>query len=96
MAGCQAGADVHNAAMERQLAVALYFGLAVAAAIVTGSGALHGVSLFIAVIVVGLVASIYRRQVLGAENFSRQTALWLVVYAVALVVASLTLRSRPV
>lgn len=88
-------ADAHNAAMERQLAVALYFGLAIAAALITGSGALHGVPLFIAVIVIGLVASIYRRQVLGAENLSRQTALWLAVYAVALVAASLVLRGRP-
>ena len=87
---------MHNAAVERQLAVALYFGLAIASALITGSGALHGVPLFIAVIVVGLVASIYRRQVLGVENFSRQTALWLGVYAVALVAASLTLRGRPI
>ena len=82
--------------MDRQLALALYFALAIAAAVITGAGVLHGVPLFAAVIGIGLVASIYRRQVLGTGNMTRLTAIWLGVYAVALVVASLVFRGRPI
>ena len=70
----------HNRPMAGWVTIVVYFLVAVAAAFVTASRSLPAYALIGLVVVLGAVAMLIRRRVLGQANASRVTLAWIVVY----------------
>jgi uncharacterized membrane protein (DUF106 family) len=77
--------------MDDRLAIVVYFLIAVAAGFVTASRALSTVALLAIVIVLGVAATLVRRQVLGLGNRSRVTLAWLGTYVLSYLVVAFVL-----
>jgi hypothetical protein len=77
--------------MDDRVAIVVYFLIAVAAGFVTASRALPTAALLAVVLVLGVVATLVRRQVLGLGNRNRVTFAWLGTYVVSYLVVAFVL-----
>ena len=77
--------------MDDRLAVVVYFMIAVAAGFVTASRALSTPALLAIVVVLGIAATLLRRQVLGLGNRNRVTLAWLGTYVLSYLVIAVVL-----